>query len=1261
MSQVGRISGPLLTANLERNGIDLAFRNTSGSTQLLYLDVNNGKIGVNKGSAGYELDVNSTIHATNLISTNTSYIANLTVSQNNITTLNGDINLSASQLINLSGLSTDNININDNIISSFDSNSNIDLRPNGTGKIDIFSDLEIYGNLHSNQNITFDGTITFGDDINQDTVIFNTDINSDIIPNDSGTYNLGSINTKWNAIYTNLVNGTSVSATSIIVDNLDYNLKLGNTFYVSVNGNDNNSGDSVFSPFQTVKKALDASDGSTSGPVTIRISAGEYQEELPLTVPSNVTVMGDDTRNTIITPDTSTQSNDVFLLNGESTVQNLTIKNFYYNSGTNTGYAFRFAPNTVVSTRSPYIQNVTVITQGTTTSVSDPRGFASGDAGKGALVDGASVNSASNEASMLFHSVTFITPGVDALTTTNGVRVEWLNSFTYFANRGMYAVRGSTGHLSSDGSTTQFGAEIRSIGSANVYGNYGAVADGVDCLMYLIQHNLAYIGTGKFLDNDTSRVIQSQEITELNNGKVYYQTTDHNGNFRVGEQFFVNQETGETSLVITEAQVDALNGLTVKDVNGKITLIDGEKIETGSLRLANNTILSTLGDINIISASGLINLNSTNIHKDLDISGDLSFSGDLNLLGNQSTDIVDFNVNFDQNINPNQDSTFNLGSAAKEWLFTNTNRANLADIKFTENYLTTTVSNADLELQASGTNEILIPNNNTRAGNNLTVSNNTDLQDINITGILTHVGNRNQTGNYSTTNLTVQNLTVGSQVQFEEINIDGNVITTTTSNTDLELRANSTGIVLIPNQDVIINNDFNIQGSSLTSDINVAQQVEASTFDNNTININANVITTDISNADLELRASGKIIIPSNDVQISNNLTVSNNTDLQDINITGIVTHVGNRPQTGNYSTIDLTITSDLDVNSQTQFEEINIDGNVITTTTSNTDLELRANNAGNILITNSNTGISNDLTVGTLNAPTINIDNTFAIENLNSSSDIEIFDNIIRTTNSNSNLELRASGTGYVGLQDIHIKDNVLQTVSDDITFNVTNNLTILGTLALKIPTGTIPERSLNLGDIRFNTFDNVFEATSNDVISFGGVYSNDRRTSLTAHPTNNTIAFQINNAQVGVVNSNGIELSSLQVDDILINSNTILTNVSNADLEVSSTRNTLIDDFKFNGNIITNTNGTNENFKFNGTGTHLVVFDSNYAVRFPSGTTAERPSAPQIGLTRHNSDTDVLETYDGTKWIPSAGLSESISSNVMEDLSIQQSLIYG
>ena len=59
---VGRISGPLLKSNLLRNGIDLAFE-----TDLLYLDVNKQRIGIKNANPQYELDVNGTIRATNLI------------------------------------------------------------------------------------------------------------------------------------------------------------------------------------------------------------------------------------------------------------------------------------------------------------------------------------------------------------------------------------------------------------------------------------------------------------------------------------------------------------------------------------------------------------------------------------------------------------------------------------------------------------------------------------------------------------------------------------------------------------------------------------------------------------------------------------------------------------------------------------------------------------------------------------------------------------------------------------------------------------------------------------------------------------------------------------------------------------------------------------------------------------------------------------------------------------------------------------------
>ena len=67
-------------------------------------------------------------------------------------------------------------------------------------------------------------------------------------------------------------------------------------------------------------------------------------------------------RNVVITPNVSSQSNDAILLNGESTVENITIKDFYYNNGADTGYAFRFVSNATISTRSPYIRNCTIIT-----------------------------------------------------------------------------------------------------------------------------------------------------------------------------------------------------------------------------------------------------------------------------------------------------------------------------------------------------------------------------------------------------------------------------------------------------------------------------------------------------------------------------------------------------------------------------------------------------------------------------------------------------------------------------------------------------------------------------------------------------------------------------------------------------------------------------------------------------------------------------------------------------------------------------------
>jgi hypothetical protein len=86
----------------------------------------------------------------------------------------------------------------------------------------------------------------------------------------------------------------------------------GNTYYVTVNGSDSNTGTSLGDTFLTVKHALSV---ASSGDV-VRIGVGVFTEIFPLTVPAGVTVRGAGLRATIIQPTEGTKTEDCFLLNG---------------------------------------------------------------------------------------------------------------------------------------------------------------------------------------------------------------------------------------------------------------------------------------------------------------------------------------------------------------------------------------------------------------------------------------------------------------------------------------------------------------------------------------------------------------------------------------------------------------------------------------------------------------------------------------------------------------------------------------------------------------------------------------------------------------------------------------------------------------------------------------------------------------------------------------------------------------------------------
>jgi hypothetical protein len=205
---VGRISGQMLKSNLVRDGVDLAFE-----TDLLYLDVVNSRIGVNKSSPLHDLDVNGTTKTTDLEVTNQFDIGNITVTGNTISSDLSTITFApsgAEPTIYNARLIVDDIQILGNTISTEVSNSALELRANGTGIIDIYGNtnitgnLDVTGNINATGNVVIGGNITIGDALT-DTIEIIACIRRDLIPETDNTYDLGSASFRWGNVYANNV------------------------------------------------------------------------------------------------------------------------------------------------------------------------------------------------------------------------------------------------------------------------------------------------------------------------------------------------------------------------------------------------------------------------------------------------------------------------------------------------------------------------------------------------------------------------------------------------------------------------------------------------------------------------------------------------------------------------------------------------------------------------------------------------------------------------------------------------------------------------------------------------------------------------------------------------------------------------------------------------------------------------------------------------------------------------------------------------
>jgi len=123
-----------------------------------------------------------------------------------------------------------------------------------------------------------------------------------------------------------------------------------NILHVNEDGNDSNDGFTLKTAKRTVGGAVAI---ATSGN-TIRVAAGTYTENNPVIVPNNVTIDGDDLRQTQIIP--SNAGKDLFHAKNGTLFQNLS-----FVGAANTGAMIAFPPDgsAGIITQSPYVRNCT--------------------------------------------------------------------------------------------------------------------------------------------------------------------------------------------------------------------------------------------------------------------------------------------------------------------------------------------------------------------------------------------------------------------------------------------------------------------------------------------------------------------------------------------------------------------------------------------------------------------------------------------------------------------------------------------------------------------------------------------------------------------------------------------------------------------------------------------------------------------------------------------------------------------------------------
>jgi hypothetical protein len=279
-----------------------------------------------------------------------------------------------------------------------------------------------------------------------------------------------------------------------------------------------------------------------------------------------------------------------------------------------------------------------------------------------------------------------------------------------------------------------------------------------------------------------------------------------------------------------------------------------------------------------------------------------------------------------------------------------------------------------------------------------------------------------------------------SRELFDYISIDGNNISATRSNDNINIISAGTGVVTMPSLSIdgSINFVDNVISAVGNSDINFIPNGTGSVVLGD-ISVRHNTVTTNTSNADLQLSANstGSISFLS-DTTVNGNLstaTVSQGTGEFDTSLTlatgATVTGIDNGALGSSATLLATQGAIKTYVDAQVTAQDLDFATDDSTLLSIDLDSEslqfsggtgITTAGAGNTITTAVDSTVttltgSQTLTNKTLTAPTINsaaISSTPSMTQLNTET-MAITDNTIQTTASNADLELSAAGTGQV------------------------------------------------------------------------------------------------------------------------------------------------------------------------------------------------------------------------------------------------------